>query len=262
MDLHLAGKTAVVTGASKGIGFAITRALAGEGVSVAAGARNVTTDLSDLAARTTVHPVAVDLTTPDGPARLIESAVAAYGGLDILINNVGAVRPRTEGFLSVTDDDWLSTLTINFLAAVRTTRAALPHLVTGGGGAIVTINSVNARLPDPLVIDYSAAKAALANFSKSLSKEVASSGIRVTTVSPGPVSTGLWLGTDGVAQTVARAAGTGPEAIAQKAAGQSMTGRFTQPEEVADLVLLLASDRSGNITGADFTIDGGLITTL
>jgi NAD(P)-dependent dehydrogenase (short-subunit alcohol dehydrogenase family) len=235
MDLHLAGKTAVVTGASKGIGFAITRALAGEGVSVVAGARTATTELSDLAARTTVQAVPVDLTTPHGPARLVEAAIAAHGGLDILVNNVGAVRPRTGGFLTVTDD---------------------------GTGAIVTINSVNARLPDPLVIDYSAAKAALANFSKSLSKEVAFRGIRVTTVSPGPVSTGLWLGTDGVAATVARAAGAAPEAVAQKAAGESVTGRFTQPQEVADLVLLLASDRSGNITGADFVIDGGLITTL
>jgi NAD(P)-dependent dehydrogenase (short-subunit alcohol dehydrogenase family) len=262
MDLHLAGKTAVVTGASKGIGFAITRALAGEGVSVVAGARDTTTELSDLAARTTVRPVPVDLTTPDGPARLVEAAVAAYGGLDVLVNNVGAVRPRTGGFLSVTDDDWLSALTINFLAAVRTTRAALPHLLDRGTGAIVTITSVNARLPDPLVIDYSAAKAALANFSKSLSKEVASRGIRVNTISPGPVSTGLWLGSDGVAATVAQASGAAPEAVAQKAAGESGTGRFTQPEEVADLVLLLASDRAGNVTGADFVIDGGLITTL
>ena len=102
----------------------------------------------------------------------------------------------------------------------------------------------------------------MANFSKSLSKEVASHGIRVTTVSPGPVSTGLWLGTDGVAATVARAAGATPEAVAHHAASESATGRFTQPEEVADLVLFLASHRAGNVTGADFTIDGGLITTL
>lgn len=262
MELHLAGKVAVVTGASKGIGLAITRALAGEGVSVVAGARTVTTDLSDLAARTTVRPVPVDLSDPDGPARLVEAAVDAHGGLDVLVNNVGAVTPRTGGFLSVTDDDWLATLTINFLAAVRTTRAALPHLLERGTGAIVTVNSVNARLPDPLVLDYSAAKAALASFSKSLSKEVGPRGIRVTTVSPGPVATGLWLGTDGVAATVARAAGGTPEAVAHQAAGGSVTGRFTQPEEVADLVLLLASDRAGNVTGADIAIDGGLITTL
>jgi NAD(P)-dependent dehydrogenase (short-subunit alcohol dehydrogenase family) len=262
MDLHLTGKTAVVTGASKGIGLAITQALAGEGVNVVAGARDTTGELTDLAGRTTVRPVQVDLSTPDGPDRLVAAAVAAFGGVDILVNNVGAVQPRTGGFLSVTDDDWLTTLTINFLAAVRTTRAALPHLIDRGAGVIVTVNSVNARLPDPLVIDYSAAKAALGNFSKSLSKEVASHGVRVNTVSPGPVSTGLWLGDGGLAATVARVAGGEPEAVAQGAAGQSATGRFTRPEEVADLVLLLASDRAGNTTGADIVIDGGLITTL
>jgi len=262
MDLHLGGKTAVVTGASKGIGFAIARALAGEGVNVVAGARTATTELTDLAARSTVDPVTVDLTDPGAPARLVEAAVTTDGGLAILVNNVGAVRPRTGGFLAVTDEDWLATLAVNLLAAVRATRAALPHLIERGTGTIVTVNSVNARLPDPLVIDYSAAKAALASFSKSLSKEVAAHGIRVTTVSPGPVSTGLWLGTDGVAAAVARAAGATPEAVANQAAGQSATGRFTQPEEVADLVLFLASDRAGNVTGADFAIDGGLITTL
>jgi NAD(P)-dependent dehydrogenase (short-subunit alcohol dehydrogenase family) len=262
MDLHLNGKKAVVTGASKGIGLAITRALAGAGVDVVAGARTLTTELSDLAERATVRPVAVDLADPDGPSRLVQAAVDAYGGLDVLVNNVGAVIPRTGGFLSVTDDDWLTTLTINFLAAVRTTRAALPHLLDRGTGVVVTVNSVNARLPDPLVIDYSAAKAALANFSKSLSKEVGPRGVRVVTVSPGPVSTGLWLGTGGVAATVAQAAGATPESVAQGAARESVTGRFTQPEEVADLVLLLASDRAGNITGADVVIDGGLIATL
>jgi NAD(P)-dependent dehydrogenase (short-subunit alcohol dehydrogenase family) len=126
----------------------------------------------------------------------------------------------------------------------------------------VTVNSVNARLPDPLVIDYSAAKAALASFCKSLSKEVASQGVRVNTVSPGPVATGLWLGPDGVAATVAQAAGANPEGVASSAAAGAATGRFTQPAEVADLVLLLASDRAGNVTGSDFVIDGGLITTL
>jgi len=173
-----------------------------------------------------------------------------------------AVRPRLGGFLSITDDDWTSTLAINFFAAVRTTRAALPQLLERGAGSIVTICSVNSFLPDPLVIDYSAAKAALANFCKALSKEVGPRGIRVNTVSPGPVATGLWLGTDGVAATIARATGGQPDAVADQAAKDAVTGRFTQPTEVADLVLLLASGRTGNVTGADFVIDGGMTTTL
>jgi NAD(P)-dependent dehydrogenase (short-subunit alcohol dehydrogenase family) len=111
-------------------------------------------------------------------------------------------------------------------------------------------------------MDYSATKAALANFCKALSKEVGPRGIRVNMVSPGPVSTGLWLGSDGVAATVARATGGQPDAVADQAAKDSVTGRFTQPQEVADLVLLLASSRAGNVIGADFVIDGGLTTAL
>jgi NAD(P)-dependent dehydrogenase (short-subunit alcohol dehydrogenase family) len=126
----------------------------------------------------------------------------------------------------------------------------------------VTTSSVNAFLPDPAVIDYGAAKAALSNFCKALSKEVGPRGIRVNTVSPGPVATALWLGGDGVAATIARASGGAPDAVAKQAADEMVTGRFTRPQEVADLVLLLASDRAGNVTGADFVIDGGLVTTL
>jgi NAD(P)-dependent dehydrogenase (short-subunit alcohol dehydrogenase family) len=262
MDLHLSGKVAVVTGASKGIGLAVTRALAAEGMSVAAGARSPSDELSELAAGSPVHPVRVDLSTADGPTRLVDEAVSAFGGVDVLVNNGGQVRPHLDGFLSFTDDDWLTALTINFLAAVRTTRAALPHLLDRGAGTIVTVSSVNAFLPDPSIIDYCAAKAALTNFSKALSKEVGPRGIRVNTVSPGPVSTALWLGDDGVAATIADATGGDASAIAQQVAGDAVTGRFTTPEEVADLVLLLASDRAGNVTGADFVIDGGLITTL
>lgn len=262
MDLHLSGRTAVVTGASKGIGLAVTRALAGEGVNVVAGSREPTEELSQLAATASVHPVSVDLSTPEGPARLIAEAVAMFGSLDVLVNNVGAAHPRPAGFLSVTDDDWTTALTINFLSAVRTTRAALPHLLDQGAGSIVTISSVNAFLPDPLVIDYGAAKAALSNFLKSLSKEVGPRGVRVNTISPGPVATALWLGDEGVAAMVARATGGEPASVAEQAAAGAVTGRFTRPDEVADLVLLLASDRAGNVTGSDFTIDGGLISTL
>jgi len=248
MDLHLAGKIALVTGASKGIGLAITHALKAEGIRVIAASRHPVEG---------VDSVQVDLSDPAGADRLAE---AASGGLDILVNNVGAVTPRTGGFLSVTDEDWIATLTINFLAAVRVTRAVLPYLADGG--AIVTVSSVNATLPDPLVIDYSAAKAALSSFCKSLSKELGPRGIRVNTVSPGPVATDLWLGESGVAETIARSGALDPSAVAKRAASESVTGRFTEPSEVADLVLLLASLRTGNVTGADFIIDGGLITTL
>jgi NAD(P)-dependent dehydrogenase (short-subunit alcohol dehydrogenase family) len=256
MDMELAGKQAVVTGASKGIGLAIVEALVAEGVSVVAGARHFGA-LPD-----GVQAVAVDLSTAEGAIELIAAAGEAFGGgLDVLVNNVGAVIPRTGGFRSVTDEEWLATLTLDFLSAVRVTRAALDLLEARGGGTIVSINSVNATLADPLVIDYCTAKAAVASFSKSLAKEVAPLGIRVNTVSPGPVATDLWLGGGGVAESVAKAVGGDASDVAAGAAGQSPTGRFTQPSEVADLVVLLASGRAGNMTGADIVIDGGLIPT-
>jgi NAD(P)-dependent dehydrogenase (short-subunit alcohol dehydrogenase family) len=261
VDLGLAGNNALVTGASKGIGLAITRALAAEGAHVVAGARSSSAELAELSEAGRVHEVKVDLSTAAGPEDLV-AAAREYGALDILVNNVGAVTPRVNGFLAVTDDDWLSSLNLTFLAAVRTTRAALPDMLSAGRGTIVNTCSVNAFLPDPGVIDYSAAKAALANFSKSLSKEVGPRGIRVNTVSPGPVATDLWLGDRGVAATVAGAQGGDPKAVAAAQAAQSPTGRFTTPEEVADLVVLLASGRAGNVTGSDFVIDGGLVQTL
>src|SRR3954452_1147681 len=223
MDLGLGGKVAVVTGASKGIGLAITRALVGEGVHVVAGAREPSKELSELVEGGQVQSVMVDLSTAAGPAELVAVA-AEHSGVDILVNNVGAVTPRLTGFLDVTDEEWLNSLTLNLMAAVRTTRAVLPTMLAAGHGNIVTVSSVNAFLPDPTVIDYSAAKAALTNFSKSLSKEVGPHGVRVNTISPGPVATDLWLGKDGVAATIGRASGQKPDAVASAAATDSVTG--------------------------------------
>ncbi len=254
----LEGKTALVTGASKGIGLAITRGLVDAGAFVVAGARSSSAELDALIGSGSVRFVSADLAAPDGPAAL----VAAAGGVDVLVNNVGAATTRVDGFLSVSDDDWLRSLTLNLLAAVRTTRAVLPGMLSAGRGNVVTVASVNALLPDPAVIDYSAGKAGLLNVMKSLSKEYGPQGIRVNCVSPGPVETDLWLGGGGVAETVSRASGLAPEDVASAAVAGAATRRFTHPEEVADLVVFLASDRAANLTGANITIDGGLVQGL
>jgi NAD(P)-dependent dehydrogenase (short-subunit alcohol dehydrogenase family) len=261
MDLGLSGKRAVVTGASKGIGLAIARGLVAEGAYVVAGARRETDELRDLAGGGQVRFVAVDLATAEGPSELVRAATAD-GGIDVLVNNVGGVKVRTGGFAAIADEEWLATLNLTFMAAVRMTRAALPALIAADEARIVNVASVNSFLPDPGVIDYSAAKAGLASFSKSISKELGPHGIRVNCVSPGPVETDLWLGDSGVARTVAQATGGAAQDVVAEQSREAATGRFTTPEEVADLVVLLAGNRAANVTGADFVIDGGLIQTL
>ncbi len=261
MNLGLDGKRAVVTGASKGIGLTVARTLAAEGVHVIAGSRNSSEELGQLVASGQASEIQVDLASDSGPRRLIETALDG-GPVDILINNAGAVTPRTGGSGSVTDEQWANSLNLTLMAAVRTARTALPFMIEAGRGSIVNTASVNASLPDPLVIDYSAAKAALVNFSKALSKEVGPRGIRVNTVSPGPVATDLWLGNRGVASTLSGTLGGNPDDYQQEAVRGTATGRFTTPQEVADLIVFLASDRSANITGTDYVVDGGLTQSL
>ncbi len=261
MDLNLAGKVAVVTGAGKGIGMAVTRALADEGAHVVAGSRTTQT-LDGLAG---VTPVAVDLTAADGPAQLIRRALDDHGQIDVLVNNVGAVRMRQEGFFGTSDEDFAWAMQMNFFIALRASRAALAAMVEKGTGAIVNVASVNAFFqPDAATIDYGAAKAALVNLTKTLSQEFGPRGIRVNAVSPGPVSTDLWLGEHGVAATVALATGVDAETARKTiiaGIGGFATGRFTTPEEVATLITMLASDRTANVTGVNYVIDGGLIKT-
>jgi len=254
-------KIAVVTGASRGIGLAITQALTTADFHVIAGARHNTPELHALEATGSATFVEADLATSEGPRALI-AAAAQRGGVDVLVNNAGSATPRFDGILSVTDEQWDASIALNFLSAVRTTREALPQMLQRGGGAIVMIGSVNATLPEWNIVDYSATKAALANFAKSLSKEFGPKGIRINTVSPGPVSTDLWLAADGIAAQFAAASGVTPDEIVSSVGAGSATGRFTTPAEVADLVVFLTGDRAANITGSDIRIDGGYVTTL
>ena len=247
MDLGLEGRVAVVTGASKGIGLAVSRTLAGEGAAVVAGARTVET----LTGLDGVTPVAVDLATRGGPEALVAAAIDQHGRVDVLVNNVGGVRLRLDGFLAITDDDFEASLQLNFFAALRATRAAVADMLKRGEGAIVNIASVNAFFhPDGLVIDYGAAKAALLNVAKALSQELGPAGIRINSVSPGQVATDLWLSEGGVAASIGQRAGVAADAVVEQASAGIATGRFTTPDEVATLVALLASPRAANVTGA------------
>jgi len=260
VHLNLTDKTAVVTGASRGIGLATVRTLAAEGVRIVGAARTITPELKESGAYT----VSADLSTAEGVATLMDRAHAELGGIDLLVNNVGAgddVEPV--GFLDTDDSQWTRVLDLNLLSAVRAARAALPSLIERRG-SIVNVSSINSRLPAAGPVAYSAAKAALAALGKSLAEEFGPQGVRVNTVSPGVVRTAIWEDPEGFGGKVAAGAGVEHAAFLQQIpdAFNITTGRITEPEEVAALIAFLLSDVAGNITGADHIIDGGTVKTL
>jgi NAD(P)-dependent dehydrogenase (short-subunit alcohol dehydrogenase family) len=264
MDLELKDHVAIVTGASKGIGLAVTRTLLDEGARVVAVSRTRTAALDGLAADGLSH-VAVDLTESDAADRIARQAVDTYGGLDSLVNVAGGpppgvVMPRTS-FMDASDADWRAMFELNLFAAVSLVRAAVPIMLRRGGGAIVNVSSTHARQPFPNV-DYSAAKAGLSNLTKALSEEYAPQGIRVNTVSPGPVRTPWWTDAGGVADILAERLGTDRDQIMDATMPEAMglsTGRLADPQEIADQMALLVSPRSASTTGADIAVDSGML---
>jgi NAD(P)-dependent dehydrogenase (short-subunit alcohol dehydrogenase family) len=260
MDLHLSGKTAVVTGGSKGIGLAVVRTLLAEGMQVVSASRTLTSGL-DATDAVAVH---VDLSTREGPIELIERAVAELGGIDVLVNNVGIgdAADMTKGALlnliDLPDSSWDHNFNLHFFSALRVSRAALPSLIERRG-TIVNVSSAGARLVSAGPVDYNVSKAALSALTKVIAEQFGAQGVRAITVSPGPVSTGVWTDPDGFIARVAREQGAEHEAFADQLMSTmgASTGRLTTPEEVARLIAFAASP--SNITGAEFLIDGGVI---
>jgi NAD(P)-dependent dehydrogenase (short-subunit alcohol dehydrogenase family) len=267
MDLALRGRVAVVTGGSKGIGLAVVRTLVEEGAYVVACSRSESPGLREVAGPNLLH-VAGDLMDPAFPQEVVDQAVAAFGGLDILVNNAGGpppgvVLPRGP-FLDGSDGDWQAVFEFNLFAVMRLTRAALPLLIERGG-SIVNVSSALARQPTTNNYEYSAAKAALTHVSKALAEEFGPRGVRVNTVSPGVTRTNWWTDEGGVADMFAGAMGVDRGTLLDKTLPEMLrlsTGRFVEPQEVADAVVLLASPRSGSTNGSDFVVDGGLLKEI
>jgi NAD(P)-dependent dehydrogenase (short-subunit alcohol dehydrogenase family) len=255
VNLDLQGKVAVVTGSSTGIGLAVCEALAAEGTLVVGGARH-----DPERNPSGVEHVQVDLATPSGPRRLVDHAIVRHGRLDVVVNNAGMGR-LSGGFADEDDDRWSRTFELNLMAAVRAMRAALPHLAERGG-AIINIASINARMPSADIAAYSACKAALLSAGKAVATEYGRRGIRVITVSPGQVSTRMWLGPGGAAEVLAAQAGITPEEVVRESAAGIPRGRFTSPEEVAACVAFLASPVAAAVSGVELLIDGGLTPTM
>ena len=264
MDLELNNRVAVVTGASKGIGLAVTRTLLDEGAHVVATSRNRTSELDALDGEL-LH-VPADLMDPHAPAEIVARAVEAFGGLDILVNNAGGPPPGASlprfGFLELGDDDWRDMLEFNLLSAVRASRAAIPLMLARGEGAIVNVSSVHGRQPSGVNVDYGAAKAALINLTRALAEEFGPHGVRVNGVCPGPVLTAWWTDEGGAADILAAHVGSDRDGVLTTVAPEMMqltTGRLADAQEIADAVAFLASPRSASTVGTELLVDSGML---
>ncbi len=267
MDLQLAGKSALVTGSSAGIGEAIARRLAEEGARVVVHGRN--RERAEAVARSIVDAggqakVAIgDLSTDEGAASAIEQALGAFGGLDIVVNNAGGYE--TTDWAGATPEKWADGYNQNVLSMVRVIRGTLAHLRGKGWGRYIQISSGIYNNPFSGMPDYAATKAANATMTVSLSKEFAGTGVTVNTISPGPVRTpGLEVFFGQVAQSMGLS-GSFEEIEAKVLAAVMPTvivGRAGRPEEIADAAAFLASPRADYITGTNLRVDGGFVSTI
>ncbi|WP_293889126.1 MULTISPECIES: SDR family oxidoreductase [unclassified Sphingobacterium] len=255
---ELSNKIALVTGGTKGTGRAIAERLLQAGATVIITARNAPEKENS-----NLHYITSDLSTAEGTQKLVSAVLANYGRLDILINNLGGSSTPAGGFAALSDEDWESTIQINFLAPIRLDRSFLPQMIERRNGVIIHISSIQGKLPlYDSTLPYAAAKAGLRNYSKSLSNEVTPKGIRVLTDSPGWINTATseaWLG------EIARNSNSTVEEAQQgvmDALGGIPFGRPAEPAEVAELVGFLVSPRASYLTGTEYVIDGETLPTI
>jgi NAD(P)-dependent dehydrogenase (short-subunit alcohol dehydrogenase family) len=254
-----AGTVSLVTGASRGIGLACVERLVERQGAVLAVSRGRSDELDRLATSGRVQHARLDLCETGAAERACDEAVSRFGRLDHLVNNVGAVLDaRPDGTASISDEQWLASLTINLMTAVRCCRAARPHLLRTRG-AVVNVSTVAALTPAPSVTDYAVSKAALNCFGKALSEELGPHGVRVNTVSPGTIRTPLWLADGGLADKMAAVGGgTRDEVLRQVERDMNAAlGRLGEADEVADAIVFLLSRDARWITGGNLLVDGG-----
>ncbi|MEG9439037.1 SDR family oxidoreductase [Edaphobacter sp. HDX4] len=255
-DFSLEGKTALVTGGSKGIGKAIAERLSQAGAKVIITARSRSSD-----ANPDHHFIAADMTTPEGTTTVVKEINEKFGGVDILIDNVGGLTAPRGGFSTLTDAHWENELRLNFLSTIRLDRELIPAMIEKKSGVVIHISTVAGRVPLwQINMAYAASKAALNSYSKALANEVASKGVRVLTVSPGGTATGAMVG---FLKQLGDSSGASANDIYKNLSDQFggvPMGRMAEPEEVASLVGFLVSPAASYLTSANYMIDGGAVS--
>jgi NAD(P)-dependent dehydrogenase (short-subunit alcohol dehydrogenase family) len=247
MELGLEDKVCVVTGSTGGIGLAVARQLQAEGARVVTSGRR-SDSVGDL------H-VVVDLTQPGAADELVAAALAAFGRIDCLVNNVGGTDIRT--LEELTDEDWQASFELNLMSAVRVTRAALRGMRDRGSGSIVNVSSSAGKRPSTSMPDYSVMKAGMLSYSRLVADLYAKDGIRCNAVTPGPTATPAWLEAGGLAEQQ----GDRDDVLARVGAGRPL-GRLAEPEEVAAVIVFLLSDAASYVTGASWSADGGTVAII
>ena len=259
MDLGLDDRVCVVTGASRGIGLAVSSRLVAEGARVLMVAREEER-LAEAAEDLGAEWLAADVTDPDCAVRIVATATEQLGRLDVLVNNAGT--SRNAGLDELTDEDWRDQHEQHVMAPMRLMRLAAPVMAERGWGRIVNVASSSGKRPSASNAAYSVAKAGQLSVSRAFADAYAARGVLVNAVAPGPVGSPLWLGEGGLADQAAAARGVSREDVLEAAAGKIPRGRFGTPQEVADVIVFLCSERAGNVAGAAWSADGGSVNII
>ena len=256
MDLQLRDLRVLVTGGSAGIGLATAELLIAEGARVAIASRSPRREAERIGAAA----VAADLATADGCTTAVDEAVAALGGLDALVNNVGMAQIGT--FEQVDDRRWQAAWDTNVMSYVRCIRAALPHLRESGHAAIVNVASTSGKRPSAGMPEYSVTKAALLSLSRLVADVHAGDGIRCNAVAHGPTLSPAWLAPGGLADQTADVSGRDREQVLESVAAGRPLKRMAEPEEIASVIAFLCSPLSSYVTGAAWSADGGTVPVI
>jgi 3-oxoacyl-[acyl-carrier protein] reductase len=258
MDLGIAGRACVVTGASRGIGLATARVLAAEGARVLLVARGEDA-LAEAAGSVggDAAALAADVTDPRAADRIVAECEHRFGAADVVVNNAGTSRARALDEL--TDDEWDAQWALHVMASMRLMRAAAPRMAERGWGRVVNVGSSSGKRPSLTNAAYTVSKAAQHMLARVFADSYAARGVLVNTVAPGPVATGLWMGEGGLLDQSAGAQGVGRDEALDAASSKIPIGRFATEEEVASVIAFLCSERASDVAGANWSVDGGTV---